>query len=125
MAEGPSLFKACNFCWQYRISLYLLHVFMLMVPWTEQIQQRAHTPVATLPFGELISAPHFPHSILHVCVSQCIDERVEHGGNHGVKQGKNCVVTDRISHGDIGEVGGKKKKNTMVTWEPQVERALW
>ena len=26
-----------------------------------------------------ISAPHFPHGILHVCVSQGGDERVEHG----------------------------------------------
>ena len=49
-------------------------------------------------------------SILHVCVSQCVDERVEHGGDHGVKQGKNLVVTDRISRGDIGEDEGQEEQ---------------
>ena len=56
-----------------------------------------------------ISAPHFPHGILHVCVSQGVDERVEHGGNHGVKQGKDLVVPDRISRGDIGEDEGQEE----------------
>lgn len=50
-----------------------------------------------------ISAPHFPHGILHVCVSQGGDERVEHGGNHGVKQGKDLLAPDTNSHGDISE----------------------
>ena len=33
--------------------------------------------------AEFILAPHFPHGILHVCVSQGVDERVENGGRRG------------------------------------------
>lgn len=75
--------------------------------------------------AEFILAPHFPHGILHVCVSQGVDERVEHGGNHDVKQDKYFVISDRISRGDIDEDERSKKNiKTTVMCEPQVERAL-
>ena len=55
--------------------------------------------------------PHFLHSILYLQVSQCTDQRVEHGSNDGVEKSKHFVFWKSFSWSNVDEEDRHKEED--------------
>lgn len=56
-------------------------------------------------------APHFPQSALHLHVSECVDQRIEHGYNDGVEKGKHFIFWKSCGWSNVNEENRHKKQD--------------
>ena len=56
-------------------------------------------------------APHRPQGTLHLCISESVNQRVEHGGNDGVKESKHLVFWKRCGWSNVSEENRHKEQN--------------
>lgn len=66
-------------------------------------------------------APHLPQGILHLCISESVNQRVEHASNEGVEESKYLVFWRRCGWSNVNEENRHKKQNRNC----DVERALY
>ena len=65
-----------------------------------------------------------PHGIFHLCVSHCVNNRVEHGCEDCKEHSQPLVHRVRGHRTRVGEHTRTKKSTATAKWAPHVESAL-
>lgn len=56
-------------------------------------------------------APQFLHGIFHLCISECIDDRVQHGGDDCVEHSHKLIFSEAGGWSQIKEGGRSKEQD--------------